>query len=129
MDPRLRVERRAVERVDSERGPLERQALAEGQLLILERLDAEERHSEEQRGQEEDAQLSLIASLGGGEPLDHREAAANQYEGVQAGEGDVEDFPRLSPRSLERVPGCRGAESQGPGGSDDRGEEHDLGRQ
>src|SRR2546428_13058786 len=100
VDSGLRVERRAVERIHPEGGGLEREPLAEVEFLVLERLDAEERHAEEQCGQEKDAQLPLIAPLGRGEPSDHREAAANQAEGVQPGEGDIEDLSRLSPRSL-----------------------------
>src|SRR5438309_1341427 len=46
VDARLRVERRAVKRIGVERCTLEREVLAEVQMLVLECLDAQERDPE-----------------------------------------------------------------------------------
>src|SRR5438093_85493 len=46
LEPRLRVKRRGIKRIDVERCALEREVLAEVQMLVLECLDAEERDPE-----------------------------------------------------------------------------------
>src|SRR2546425_862105 len=129
VDARLCVERRAIKRIDVERCALEREVLAEVQMLVLERLDAEERDPEQQGRREEHAEALLISTLDCPQRLDHRQAATDQDEGVDARQRHVQDFAGLGPGASERGSGSRGPEAECPRRADDRREQHDLGRE
>jgi hypothetical protein len=89
-------------------------------LLVLEELDDEECQTERHRQEQPTNSRPLRPGLGGANRQRHRQAAADEYDGVEAAQVDVELLAPFGPRgripdAIERV------------GEQQATEEHDLG--
>src|SRR3990172_10567 len=122
VEPRLHVERGA-ERSELGADVIDpwREMLPEEERVVLEQLDRHERRAEDQGREEVDPEPGHAPVLDSLQGLDHREAARDEDERVDRGEGDVEGRVRGGVRPERR------AGPEGEGVPDDRGEEHDLG--
>src|SRR5947207_12844484 len=114
VDAGLGIECGTVQRVNSRPGRRvgEGESLSKEEVLVLERLDAEEGDAEEQGREEEEPEFRLVAAFDGGQRLDHGQAAADQDEGVESRQRYVEDLVRGRLRTLEgRRADCGGPQA------------------
>src|SRR6266545_5594843 len=89
-------------------------------LPVFEELDDEERQAERDGEQQPSDGRTLRAGLRGPYPQRHRQAAANQHDGIEAAKVNIELFAAARP-------GCRIPDAIQRVGEDQAAEEHHLG--